>query len=158
MADAQACSLNKNTTQYGGHFVFCFSVRYVRLSVGASIFRILFCLYRFFFSISISGLPWRVFSLSLPLDFFSYHFQCVARRRRRRHHAPPPPTSLASPPLTQFYASALLDALFSVYLHFESVCGKNPKRKCRQKAVDGTAAALSSSRRVVSIRCVANHA
>lgn len=35
---------------------------------------------------------------------------------------------------------------------------KIPKRKCRQKAVDGTAAALSSSRRAVSIRSVANHA
>lgn len=95
------------------------------------------------------------FFLSLPLDFFSYHFQCVARRRRRRHHAPPPLTSLASPPLTQFYASALLDALFSVYLHFESVCGKNPKTKMPTKSCrwDGGGVVIVASRRVDTLRC-----
>lgn len=79
MADGQACSLNKNTTQYGRHFVFL--ARYIRLSVGASIFR--FCFVYFvslLLSIRISGFLGAFFPILV--HFCSYYFLCVARTRR----------------------------------------------------------------------------
>lgn len=135
---------------------FVFSVRYVRLSVGASIFRILFCLYRFFFSISISGLPWRVFSLSLSLSiFFRIIFNAwrvgdgdvITHRRRRRRWRRHLSRNFTHRPFSMRY--------FRFIYISKAFVEKIPKRKCRQKAVDGTAAALSSSRRVASCRYVA---
>lgn len=71
MADAQACSLNKNTTQYGGHFVFVFfGFRFFWPVMFACLLARLFSDFVLFISFLLLHfdfwLPWRVFSL----DFF----------------------------------------------------------------------------------------
>lgn len=127
MADGQACSLNKNTTQYGRHFSFL--ARYIRLSVGASIFR--FCFVYFVSSFhSNFWLPWRVF----PYTFFSYYFQCVARTRRvgvgdatsSRTAAIASHAILRIGPFVRYFRF--------IYISKALEKNSNPMRECRQKA------------------------
>lgn len=95
----------------------------------------LFCLFRFVASFhSNFWLPWRVFPNTRTFLFVSFSMRraYAARRRRRRdvithrrrRHR-----------LSRNFTHRPFRALFSVYLHFESVRkNPNPMRECRQKA------------------------
>lgn len=131
MADGQAYSLNKNTTQYGRHFVFL--ARYIRLSVGASIFR--FCFVYFvslLLSIRISGFLGAFFPILV--HFCSYHFLCVARTRRvgvgdatsSRTAAIASHAILRIGPFVRYFRFIYISKAFEK--------NPNPMRECRQKA------------------------
>lgn len=138
MADAQACSLNKNTTQYGGHFVFVFfGFRFFWPVMFACLLARLF---RFCFVYIVSSSPFR-FLASLARFFsrffFSYRFQCGARRRRdvithRRR-------------LSRNFTHRPFSTRYFRFIYISKALVKIRIRKCRQKAAEKTAAPLSSS-------------
>lgn len=148
MADGQACSLNKNTTQYGRHFVFL--ARYIRLSVGASIFRfcfVYFVSFRFVSSFhSNFWLPWRVFPNTFLFVLFSMRRAYAARRRRRRDVITHRRRRRHRLSRNFTHRHRPFRALFSVYLHFESV-RKKSESDARMPTKSSQDAALSSSSR-----------
>lgn len=85
----------------------------------------------FLLSIRISGFLGAFFPIYIFFVLFSMRRAYTARRRRRRDVI-----THRRHRLSRNFTHRLFRALFSVYLHFESVGKKNsnPMRECRQKA------------------------
>lgn len=114
---------------------FCFLARYIRLSVGASIFR--FCFVYFvslLLSIRISGFLGAFFPILV--HFCSYHFLCVARTRRvgvgDATSSRTAAAAIASHAILRIGPFVRYFRFIYISKAFEK--NPNPMRECRQKA------------------------
>lgn len=137
MADGQACSLNKNTTQYGRHFVFwpvIFGCLLARLFSDFVLF-ISFRLVSFLLSIRISGFLGAFFSI----HFCSYYFLCVARTRRvgvgdATSSRTAATAAIASHAILRIGIGPFVRYFRFIYISKAFEKNRNPMRECRQKA------------------------
>lgn len=111
-------------------------------------FPILFCLFRFVASFhSNFWLPWRVFPNTRTFLFVSFSMRrAYAARRRRRRDVITHRRHRRRHRLSRNFTHRPFRALFSVYLHFESV-RKKSESDVRMPTKSSQDAALSSSSR-----------
>lgn len=130
MADGQACSLNKNTTQYGRHFVFL--ARYIRLSVGASIFRfcfVYFVSFRFFFLFEfLASLARFSQYISVRIIFYASRVRDATSSRTAAAIA------IASHAILRIGIGPFVRYFRFIYISKAFEKNRNPMRECRQKA------------------------